>query len=55
MTDQEIIEGILRIIGRDSELLTQFADGLEIDEDELGEFIDEGEFPRFERKDSRTL
>jgi hypothetical protein len=45
MNDKQIIDGILRLIGHNPELMQQFAEGLGIDEDELGIFIDEVEFP----------
>ncbi len=45
MKDTEILEGILRIIGRDDGLMKQFANGLGIEKNELGEFIANVEFP----------
>ena len=55
MNDLQIIDGILRIIGRDTELTEQFANGLGIDVDTLNDFIDTVEFPVIGRKDSTSL
>ena len=45
MNDIEITEGILKIIGRDDELLEQFANGLGITVDQLADYIDHVKFP----------
>lgn len=50
-----ITEGILRLIGRDEGLLEQFAKGLGITTDELGEYIDTVEFPVIGKKDKHTV
>jgi hypothetical protein len=55
MNDNEIIDKILKIIGRDDELMTQFSTAIGIDEEDLGDFIDNVEFPIIGRKNRHSV
>ena len=56
MNDQEITEGLLRLIGRaDDEFQEQIADGIGCSFDELLDYIDYVEFPVIGRKNKQDI
>jgi hypothetical protein len=55
MNDKETLERILKLIGRDDELLETVATCIEITPEELGDFIDFVEIPELTRSNKQDV